>query len=332
MRRSFRPGPMGIDRPGSRPARLASTLLLSLSLAAFVVFTRPAHAQQIADSTFAPAIAAPAYPAGAGPVVLLDEAHVNFHTLEGRYLPFGRLLTRDGYRVRPNRERFTPGLLAAARVLVIANALNKVNETEWTLPTPSAFDSTECVAVREWVRGGGSLLLIADHMPMAGAAESLAAEFGVQFYNGFALDAAAREGRMRFFRRDSSLADDVVTRGRNMAERVDSLTSFTGQAFRLTGPGRPLLTLPRGTVVWLPLVAWEFSRLTPHVSGAGLLQGAVLPFGQGRVAVFGEAAMFSAQLAGPHRQPVGMNDPNAPRNPQFLLNVMRWLTGALPEW
>ncbi|MBI3470619.1 MAG: hypothetical protein HY013_04620 [Candidatus Solibacter usitatus] len=30
----------------------------------------------------------------------------------------------------------------------------------------------------------------------------------------------------------------------------------------------------------------------------GYLQGAVLPFGKGRVAVFGEAAMFSAQLSG----------------------------------
>ena len=49
-------------------------------------------------------------------------------------------------------------------------------------------------------------------------------------------------------------------------------------------------------------------------------------YGKGRVAVFGEAAMFSAQLAGPERRPVGMNKPEAPQNPQFLLNLIHWLT------
>jgi hypothetical protein len=61
------------------------------------------------------------------------------------------------------------------------------------------------------------------------------------------------------------------------------------------------------------------------VPGAGLLQGAVLSHGRGRVAVFGEAAMFSAQLAGPNRNPMGMNAPHARQNPQFLLTVVHWL-------
>jgi hypothetical protein len=49
--------------------------------------------------------------------------------------------------------------------------------------------------------------------------------------------------------------------------------------------------------------------------------------GKGRVAVFGEAAMFSAQLDGP-RQPMGMNAPGAEQNHQLLLNVMHWLSQA----
>jgi len=39
--------------------------------------------------------------------------------------------------------------------------------------------------------------------------------------------------------------------------------------------------------------------------------------------------MFSAQRAGPQREPMGMNTPAASRNPQFVLNVMHWLTGVL---
>jgi hypothetical protein len=37
--------------------------------------------------------------------------------------------------------------------------------------------------------------------------------------------------------------------------------------------------------------------------------------------------MFSAQLDGVLRSPMGMNHPAAAENPRFLLNVMRWLAG-----
>jgi len=41
--------------------------------------------------------------------------------------------------------------------------------------------------------------------------------------------------------------------------------------------------------------------------------------------------MFSAQVSGEQRRPMGMNMPTAAQNSQFLLNVMRWLARALPE-
>jgi hypothetical protein len=39
--------------------------------------------------------------------------------------------------------------------------------------------------------------------------------------------------------------------------------------------------------------------------------------------------MFSAQLSGPDKAPMGMNAPVAKHNPQFLLNLMHWLAGVL---
>lgn len=290
----------------------------------------PAGAQQVADSAFAPAIARPAFAEGAGPLVLVDEAHTNFHTTDGRYYAFAQLLRRDGYVVRGLREPFTRQSLQGARVLVIANALHPSNIQNWALPTPSAFTPAEIAAVEAWVRDGGSLLLIADHMPMPGAAADLGAAFGVAMGNGFAYDSTEQVSTMRFARGDGSLADHPVTRGRGADERVDSVFAFTGQAFRVTAPGaEPLMTLGRGTVLLLPEVAWQFSAQTRRENVAGQLQGAVLRHGRGRVAVFGEAAMFSAQRAGPQRQPMGMNNPGAPQNAQFLLNVMHWLTGVL---
>lgn len=66
----------------------------------------------------------------------------------------------------------------------------------------------------------------------------------------------------------------------------------------------------------------------PSLPLAGLSQGAILELGQGRVALFGEAAMFTAQLAGPKNEPMGMNAPGAKQNYQFVLNLMHWLGRA----
>ncbi|MEZ5019942.1 MAG: hypothetical protein R2756_07435 [Bacteroidales bacterium] len=43
----------------------------------------------------------------------------------------------------------------------------------------------------------------------------------------------------------------------------------------------------------------------------------------------GEAAMFTAQLAGPQLYPAGMNSPFAHDNQRLLLNIIRWLDGRL---
>ena len=289
---------------------LAFSLLTShLSLAA---------GQQVADSGFTPPVGRPAWEAGKGPVALLDEAHVNFHTLDGRYYTFGRLLAGDGLVVRPLRTSFTRDALAGARLLVIANALHERNRTDWSLPTPSAFTPAEIAAVRDWVRDGGSLLLIADHMPFPGAAEELGAVFGVRMLNGFAAPPGDVRGQITFRRADGTLHDHPIIRG------IDSVVSFTGQAFTAEGAA-PLLILPDSITVLLPDTAWRFSDATRRVPAGGMLQGAVLEHGKGRVAVFGEAAMFSAQRAGPSRTPMGMNAPEARQNPQFLLNVIHWL-------
>ncbi len=301
---------------------------ISFLVVIFLMTMSPAVGQQVADTSFKAKVGAPAYQAGSGPVVLIDEAHHNFHTMDGRYLAFARLLQKDGYTVQPQRGKFTPSGLAKTKILVISNALAPENENDWNLPTPSAFDSSEIAAVRDWVEAGGSLLLIADHMPFPGAAETLARTFGVHMGNGFALDANMQNGRMSFTR-PALLSDHVITRGRNTSERIDSVVSFTGQAFRLDGKGEALMTLGKNTVLLLPQVAWQFSKLTPSMSASGMLQGAAIEFGKGRVAVFGEAAMFSAQLGGPNRMPAGMNDPSAPQNAQFLLNVLHWLSGLL---
>lgn len=279
--------------------------------------------QQVADRGFRPVVSHPAFPLGRGPVVAIDEGHTNFHTASGRYAPLASLLRRAGYVVRPHSGRIDRASLAGVRVLVVANALNPVNRENWSLPTPSAFSPAEIAAIAAWVEQGGALFLIADHMPFAGAAADLGKAFGFRFSNGFAVDSAG-EMNFVFRRRSGSLGTHPVTEG------IDSVAAFTGQAFSGDSLAVPVLTLAPGVVSLEPHEAWRFDSATVRRPVGGWWQGAVRPTGRGRIAVFGEAAMFSAQLAGPDRTPMGMNAPRAAQNVTLLLNLLRWLVGPAP--
>ncbi len=52
-------------------------------------------------------------------------------------------------------------------------------------------------------------------------------------------------------------------------------------------------------------------------------------YGNGRLVVFGEAAMFTTQLVGKKKRKVGMNNKIASENYQLLLNIIHWLDGIL---
>lgn len=295
-----------------------------------MLFAGGAVAQQVPDRDYRPPVASPAYETGKGPVVCVDEAHFNFHTLEGRFWSFGELLRRDGYRTQPNKEKFSGAALAPCAVLVISNA--QPNGDAWDkypYPTPPAFGDAEITAVSDWVREGGSLLLIADHMPFGGAAKKLAAVFHVEFFDGFAMRDPESDAPDLFRSADHTLAEHAITRGRNTAETVTGVRTFTGQAFRAPHAEALLVFPASGYTQLLPEKPWQFTAQTRRETVGGWLQGAVQPVAKGRAAFFGEAAMFSAQRFGPDQAPMGMNAPDADRNFQFTLNVLHWLTRKL---
>jgi hypothetical protein len=288
------------------------------------------------DKSFDPMVSDPAYESGTGPLVCLDEAHNNFHTLNNRFWAFGELLRRDGYVVKSNREKFTAAVLSRCHILVISNAqLDLDGWGEYPYPTPSGFTDTEIDAVHTWVTQGSSLLLIADHMPLAGVASKLASAFGVEFHDGFAVagfhDAASRDEAFGiptiFSMETQTLIPHPIMEGRTEKESVTSIRSFTGQAFQVPESAQVLMRLPDDFVLLMPEKAWEFGPDTKTIPVGGWSQGAVMPFGSGRAAFFGEAAMFSAQIT--DNQPTGMNAPMAEQNFQFVLNVMHWLSGIV---
>ncbi len=282
--------------------------------------------QQVPDTGYAPLIENPAYAFAKGPVVYIDEGHNNFHTRGDRYLPFAKLLERDGYITEGYTGKFDTRRLKNCRILVISNALNELNVANWYKPVYPAFTADETEVVRQWVESGGSLFLIADHMPMGGAAAGMAAAFGFGFTDGFAGD-TSQAGPALFCRADGTLRDNVLTGGNRADERVDSIYSFTGQAFTIPADAQPVLAFNEKYLLLLSDTAWVFNENTVYKPIDGWSQLAYREYGKGRVVMSGEAAMFTAQLAGPQKYPAGMNSPFARNNYRLLLNIIHWLDG-----
>jgi hypothetical protein len=152
--------------------------------------------------------------------------------------------------------------------------------------------------IRNWVAAGNSLLLIVDRDSLAGTS-GLAPAFGVTF-----TEAPAKPATFRSM--DGTLRPHAIARGRHAKESATSVTTFAGQAMRVPTTAESLL-----------------------VASDGLVQGAVMRIETGRAAFFGDATLFTAQIAGPDRRLVGMNAPGAEQNFRFVLNVMHWLSGVI---
>ncbi|MBI4903613.1 MAG: DUF4350 domain-containing protein [Acidobacteria bacterium] len=283
---------------------------------AIAVAGAAAFGQQRADEAFEPEVRR--VHASGGPAVHVDQAHNNFHTISGRYRPFAKVLEKAGFQPKAFDHKFSRESLAGVRTLVIANALSDRNKSDWTLPTPTAFTLAEVSAAHDWVERGGRLLLIVDHMPFPGCNADLGKAFGLTFSNGYARDPDF-QGAIVFSKAKGTLKDHAITRG------IDEVATFTGSAFRAPEGADAILVFGPKSECALVTTAGEIRKDTPREPVGGWLQGAVLTVGKGRVAVFGEAAMFSAQTSG-GGQPMGMNSPLASQNAAFLVNVIEWLT------
>lgn len=299
--------------------------VLGVAYLSFVPFgTRP-------DRSFSTAVARPAC-VTRHPAVLIDEAHYNAHTAVSGFGPFATLMQNDGYEVRRNAAAFAPEVLRGVDVLVIANAAGGSNPKlfginleplrKGTREGP-AFRDGEIAAVRGWVEQGGSLLLVADHHPFGAAAAEMAAAFEVTMHGGFTEVAHQYPGQrdpaaIEFARENGLLADHPITNGRSAEERVTRVRSFTGQS---------LTAAPEALLLKLPASATEVVPPKLKARPAGNAQAVAFALGRGRVVIFGEAGMLTAQVTaeGEH---FGMNVDGLD-NRQLALNVMHWLSRLL---
>jgi hypothetical protein len=284
----------------------------------------PQTGGQMADPNFDAKVDKPTYKKN-GPKVLFDEAHNNFHTAAGRYKPFADLIINDGYQVVSNKQKFSGDVLKGYRILVISNALGAALMSDPNASNP-AFTEDESDAVRDWVRNGGSLLLIADHAPMGSANQILAARFQVDMSKMYTADPqnsdAGSSSFIVYTRVSGTLADHPVTRGRNESERVNKVIAFTGQSLKGPADSFAFMRLADTAIDTMP------GPNANRVPAAGRAQGIAINVGKGRVIVLGEAGMLSAQVVGAQQMKFGMNRSGID-NRQLALNIMHWLSRIL---
>ena len=151
---------------------------------------------QSGNPAYCPQISSPAYPFGAGPKVLFDEAHNNWGKISpsplaptaGTYFALGELLKADGYQLHINRRRLTAEILQDYDMLVIVAPLPGEyfllsDEPNKVIPNPIAYsgvqalDHEEVTAIRNWVSAGGSLLLNSEHVPFLNSVQNLLGAF-----------------------------------------------------------------------------------------------------------------------------------------------------------
>jgi hypothetical protein len=299
------------------------------SFAGFAGLTQRALAQQVNDPNFSVGTGYPAF-TKRHPRIGIDGAHRNFHTIDGRYKPFADLMASDGFTISA-APAFKLASLKTVDILVIANAMGESRNGV----IGSAFTPEECDAVRDWVGGGGSLMLIADHVPWGDASVDLARRFDVEMGRGIVMDLKHADGnptRLVFSQENHLLGEHAIVRGRNDAERVRKVIAFTGQSLSVPASATVLLRISNdATESFDPEDQRKIEAGLPAGTKLeGRAQGLAMGFGRGRVAVFGEGAMFSAQVATMNGQSfkIGMNVPGTDDR-QFALNVARWLAGLL---
>ncbi len=294
-------------------------------LAAFVAF-----AQQVPDNSYHFENDSPAFAKNSGPKLVLDKLKSPF-VQRGSFDPFLKIARDDGFQTGYLETKVDKTTLGKSQLLVIINSYRRDFAEFSAMEPPSAYEDSEIEAIFEWVMGGGRLLLIADHSPFSGGTAKLAEKFGFTFFNGMVLEEAPlpfRNGIIRYHTSYGLNGDSPLLKGGYVKAPIERFMIFTGSAFIPPPQATSVLTIPKGFVALIMKRTLRDLTNVPKINVAGLSQGATMELGKGRIAVFGEAASFSAQTIN-ELQKHGMNNPQADQNPYFVLATLRWLAEGL---
>ena len=259
------------------------------------------------------------------PKVLFDEAHKNHHQIETTYNPFATLITNDGCSVKSIDKPIDNTALANTDVYIIATAMGKEDPGD-----KSPFAQNEVDLIEQWVKNGGSLLLITEHFPFGLAMSPVLNKFGVQVHNGYVEDTLLNNKDVR----DALLftkSKGNLNPTHPILDKVERLNTFTGSSVKGDSTWTQLFIFtPNAQNFNVKVnVKKDGGDITTSVeyadfySANGYSQGICKEYGKGKVVVLAESAFLTAQFDR-NINKYGMNSPDED-NKQFVLNLIRWL-------
>jgi len=249
--------------------------------------------------------------------ILVDEVHGNRHRL-GTIDDPGTLrwliapAEEARIEVKGSTAVINPEIFVKTSLLVIAGVAPSGGDAE-----VGAFSESEIEAVTDWVRKGGSLLLLTDHDPFGKPSRSLAQSLGVEFTFDVVIvpelnDPREPDAARLVFTKSAGLIEaHEITKG------VERVITYGGQGIGRTGADTADLLKILPSVQTL-----EGKSVLFRESGAWA-QLIAFPFGKGRVVVSGETALFTAQLK-EDGSTVGLGDKGTD-NERLVINSFRWL-------
>ncbi|MCB1421990.1 MAG: hypothetical protein KDJ69_05895 [Nitratireductor sp.] len=284
----------------------------------------------------------PAYEAQTGPRIVIHR-YVSPYLQRGAYEPFAMLVETDGFQTQWLDGPLTAERLAETEILAIVNAYSRSGAGDYrrysTIDVPSIYSEEELDLIVSWVKEGGSLLLLADHSPFAGGTIALASRFGAVYMTGHAVrnDSISENKYVNIdFRRTpeepghGTLNSHPITDGALGLGKIEHFYAFGGQAIIPPADAINILQIPQGFEAILTFRLNEEFYSAPRIDAGGLSQGMAMTFGEGRVAIFGEAGGFTTQRIDDN-EPFGLADPDADENAAFVLATLRWLADYRPK-
>jgi hypothetical protein len=259
------------------------------------------------------------------PKVLFDEAHKNHHQIEKTYKPFATLITNDGCVVKSTDKAIDKTALANTDIYIIGTVMGKEDPGD-----KSPFSQNEVDEIEQWVKDGGSLLLITEHFPFGLAMSPVLNKLGVQVHNGYTEDTLLNNKKVRDALLFTKLKGNL-NQTHPILDKVQRLNTFTGSSVKGDSTWTQLLTFtPNAQNFNVKVdVKKDGSDITTSVeyadfySAKGYSQGICRQYGKGKIVVLAESAFITAQFD-KNGNKYGMNSPDED-NKQFVLNLIRWL-------
>jgi len=287
---------------------------------------------QAPDTEFSYQIDHPAYQQGKGPRITIHDRNSPF-VRDGGLMAFNNLVTGDGYQVTQHRFSLDADVLASTDVLMIANAYSAKFRSRSVLDPPSVYTDAEIKTLIDWVFAGGALLILADHSPLGGGTKKLSAAFGFTQMSGYLIKDRGSPGEDQLFinyKVETGLnTNHPITNGDTGRRKLKQFMTFGGQALIPPPEAQSILTIQKGYVSLVTLQLHRELNTATRINSEALSMGAVLKYGKGRVAIFGEAGGFTSQIFNKTNL-MGFIHPQGKENPEFVLSTMRWLSGFKP--